>query len=397
MSAASGPRDHQDVGALLGAWALAACSPGEAERVEGHLGDCGPCADEALRLRDAALLLEPQRSLDLDPHLRLRVLEGCLSRRPARQPLPAWAAPFDQETARLDALLNDMAEDEWATPVELRWFEGNTWGSRATTVAGVVGHLLAVDGLLARAAGLPDPPPRAASPAADDQDGPGTEGALPVERTLARWRAAGAGDWPVWREQSRALLRTAAVLGGEPGQRTIPRSALGDEGRFPGEGDAVALSDAFLDRAFACWVHAGDIAEAVEYPYDPPYGPHLRLLVDLAARRLPASIASRRRAGLAISPTRLTRVGAPGRTLHLEVEGSGGGHWFIPVDSPAAGVSGPGERGAAEAVAHVALDDVVFCQLAAGRTTPEEAASGMEGDPALIHDVLSAAAALSRL
>ncbi|MGK5534300.1 MDMPI N domain containing protein, partial [Streptomyces sp. URMC 129] len=143
-------------------------------------------------------------------------------------------------------------------------------------------------------------------------------------------------------------------------------------------------------------VHAGDIAEAVEYPYGPPYGPHLRLLVDLAARRLPGSIAGRRRAGLATSP------GAPGRTLHLEVEGAGGGHWYIPLDSPAPAVSRAASRRAgsgrdADAVAHVALDDVVFCQLAAGRIPPEEAASGGEGDPAVIRDVLFAAADLSHL
>lgn len=36
-------------------------------------------------------------------------------------------------------------------------------------------------------------------------------------------------------------------------------------------GDFVLpLHDAMLDRAFECWVHAEDIAEAVDYPYEPP-------------------------------------------------------------------------------------------------------------------------------
>ncbi|ONK13629.1 hypothetical protein STBA_43990 [Streptomyces sp. MP131-18] len=383
MSAPLDDRDHQDLMSLLGAWALAACTPKEAERVEAHLGECGRCAEEALGLRDAATLLEPQRSLDLDPGLRTAVLADCLARRPARQPLPSWAAPFDAEAARLDALLNDMAEDEWRTPVSLRWFADDQWSWRRTTVAGVVDHLLAGDGPLARAVGLRDP-------AGTDPAG-GPPGHLPDAGDGARGERCPA--WQPWRDRTRSLVRKAGELGGRTGERTLPRAAFGDPGRFPGDGDRVPLSDAYLDRAFACWVHAGDIAEAVEYPYAPPHGPHLRLLVDLNARRLPGSIAGRRRAGLAVSPARLTTAGTPGRTLHLEVEGTGGGHWYIPLDSPVAGVSRTQAR---DAVAHVALDDVVFCQLAAGRTSPEDAASGVEGDPAVIHDVLSAAAALSR-
>ncbi|RBM21905.1 zf-HC2 domain-containing protein [Streptomyces sp. PT12] len=386
MPPSLGPREHQELMALLGAWALSACSREESERVDEHLGGCGPCADEALRLRDAATLLEPPGALDLAPELRVAVLDDCFARRPARQPVPPWAAPYDQEAARLDALLRDMAEEEWRTPVALRWFDGDAWHGTPTTVARVIGQLLSLDGLLAAAVGLPEP-----------VNGP------TAERAAARLRAPDAGDWPLWREQSRSLVRAAAELGGVAGERTVPREALGDAGRFPGgAGAEVALSDAFLDRAFTCWVHAKDIAHAVEYPYDAPFGAHLRLLVDLTARRLPESIAGRRRAGLATSSARLTSVGAPVRTLHLEVEGAGGGHWYIPVDSPAAGVSAveahevPEGPEGDEAVAHVTLEDEEFCQLAAGRITPEEAAVGMEGDPALIHDVLYAAAALSR-
>ncbi|MFD5316045.1 zf-HC2 domain-containing protein [Streptomyces sp. NPDC127098] len=378
-----GTGDHQELMSLLGAWALSACAPEDTERVEAHLNDCGRCAEEALRLRDAALLLQPQGSLDLDPKLRARVLDGCLARRPATQPVPAWAAPLDSEAARLDALLNDITEDEWRTPVELRWFDDHDgWLGRTTTVSGVLDHLLAVDGLLARAVGLPD----VLSDAGDD----------PVARTDARWAGARreADAWRSWREQTQALVRAAAGTGGRTGEHTVPRAGFGDPDRLPGTGPELPLSDAYLDRAFACWVHADDIARAVEYPYDPPLGPQLRQLVDLAARRLPQSIARRRRAGLAVSQARLTTAGTPGRTLHLEVEGLGGGHFYIPLDSPVATVSRTAAR---EAVAHVALDDVVFCQLVAGRITPDEAASGGEGDPLVIRDVLCAAAALSRL
>ncbi|TNM26538.1 hypothetical protein FH715_23775 [Streptomyces sedi] len=388
--------------ALLGAWALVACSVEESVLVEGHLADCAACADEADRLADAAMLLEPPRSLDLAPELRAEVLDGCLARRPARLPVPSWAAPLDAEAARLDALLLDMADDEWLAKVPLRWFEDDGERGHTTTVAGVLDHLRALDGLLARLMGLPDP--LAGLPGLADPDDP-------TARTLAAWattghgsaeatggegngtRANGAASWEPWRSQTRALVWAASRTGGRMGERRVP-GALGDPGRLPAVGGAWSLSDLYLERAFACWTHAGDIAHAVEYPYEPPLPPHLRLLVDLTARRLPGSIAGRRRAGLARSATRLTTAGSPGRTLHLEVEGAGGGDWYIPLDSPVAGVSRTAARGA---VAHVALDDVVFCQLAAGRIAPDEAASGAEGDPDIIHDVLTAAAGMSRL
>lgn len=171
---------HAVLKSLLGAWALAACSPEETAAVEAHLTDCAACADEALRLRDAVGLLHPADSLDLDPLLRSRVLEGCLGRRPARIPVPEWAAPYDAEAAKLDALLRDMGEAEWRAPVRLRWFEGDRPVDRTTTVAGVIGHLMTVDGLVATALGLGDPLGAAAPSGAAD----------PTARTLAYWRTA---------------------------------------------------------------------------------------------------------------------------------------------------------------------------------------------------------------
>ncbi|MFC9845824.1 MDMPI N domain containing protein [Streptomyces sp. NPDC060223] len=366
--------DHRVLKSLLGAWALAACSAQETVAVEEHLGDCGSCADEALRLREAVGLLHPPETLDLDPALRTRVLEGCLGRRPPRIPVPDWAAPYDAETARLDALLQDIGDAEWHAPVRLRWFEGDVPASRRTTVAGVIAHLITVDGLVAVALGLEDPlgaaPPREATPAA---------------RTEAYW---GASHFPhtrsvrgPWREQSHNLVRTVSFAGGGSGRLPVPYGAF-----------ELPLSDSMLDRAFECWVHAGDIADAVDYPYDPPAPRHLHGMIDLAARMLPASLAERRRAGLsAAAPRHLVSAGAPGRSLRLEIEGSGGGEWLIPLDAPGAVASADRE------VAHVALDGVEFCRLAAGHVSPEEAAAGQDGDREAIRDVLFAAASLSRM
>ncbi|MFK4099725.1 MDMPI N domain containing protein [Streptomyces sp. NPDC019531] len=367
--------EHQVLKSMLGAWALAACSGAETAAVEDHLGVCGSCADEALRLREAVGLLQRPESLDLDPGLRTRVLDSCLVRRPPRIPLPEWATAYDAETARLDALLQDFGDAEWHAPVRLRWFDADEATSRRTTVAGVIAHLLSVDGLVAVALGLDDP--MGEVPA----DAP-----TPAGRTEAYWRAS---HFPPtrsvrapWREQSHDLVRTVSFTGGTSGKLTV---AYGDFW--------LPLHDAMLDRAFECWVHAEDIAEAVDYPYEPPSPRHLNGMIDLAARMLPAVLAERRQKGLAspVHGRHLVTAGDPGRSLRLEIEGLGGGEWLIPLDSPGA-VGSPDHE-----VAHVALDGVEFCQLAAGHVSPAEAAAGQLGDREAIKDVLFAAASLSRM
>ncbi|MFF8845863.1 zf-HC2 domain-containing protein [Streptomyces sp. NPDC015127] len=371
-TAPGGPTSHSVLKSLLGAWALSACSAEETAAVEEHLGECAPCADEALRLRDAVGLLHSDRDLDLDPLLRFRVLENCLGRRPARIPVPDWADPYDAETARLDALLRDIGDSEWHAPVRLKWFEGDRQVDRRTTVAGVIGHLMSVDGLVSGALGLEDPLGRTAP-------------IRPAERTEAFWKTAGlpAATRTIrepWRDQSHTLIRTVSFAGRGVAELSVSYGAF-----------ALPLRDSLLDRAFECWIHADDIADAVDYPYAPPSGAHLNRMIDLAARLLPAALAERRRAGLAGPARDLVAAGAPGRSLHLEVEGSGGGNWYIALDSPAA-VGSPDRS-----VAQVALDGVEFCRLVAGHVSPEEAAAGQDGDREAIRDVLFAAASLSRL
>ncbi|WP_367658048.1 MDMPI N domain containing protein [Streptomyces sp. TG1A-8] len=375
---------HDVLKSLLGAWALAACSAAETAAVEDHLGVCGTCAEEALRLREAVGLLHRAESLDLDPGLRTRVLDGCLVRRPPRIPVPAWALPYDAETARLDALLQDFGDAEWHAPVRLRWFDDDAPTSRRTTVAGVIAHLLSVDGLVAAALGLADP---LAHVLAEDGGGSGARGgAGPVGRTEAYWRACRLPPTRSvrgpWREQSHDLVRTVSFTGSSAGGLAVPY------GDFE-----LPLHDAMLERAFECWVHAEDVADAVDYPYGPPAPRHLHGMIDLAARLLPAALAERRRAGRSAPGgiRHLVPAGKPGRSLRLEIEGAAGGVWLIPLDSPAAVASTEFE------VAHVALDGVEFCKLAAGHLPPQEAAAGQGGDREAIRDVLFAAAGLSRL
>ncbi|MGW5676065.1 maleylpyruvate isomerase N-terminal domain-containing protein [Streptomyces sp. NPDC003860] len=365
------PPSHGVLKSLLGAWALAACSAEETAAVDAHLKLCVPCHDEAQRLRGAVELLHTECELDLPPSLRFRVLENCLGRRPPRIPVPDWATPYDAETARLDALLRDIGDAEWDAPLHLLWFDGRESVRRMTTVGGVIGHLMTVDGLVANALGLDAPPGR---------DGP----KQPMERTEKFWRSehlpTGRAAHRLWRDQSHTLIRTVSFAAHGAAEMSV---SYGDF--------SLPLRDALIDRAFECWIHADDIADAVDYPYDPPRGAHLKRMIDLAARLLPATLAARRRAGLAGPVKELVPAGAPGRSVRLEVEGAGGGDWYIALDSPAA--LGSPDR----AVAQVALEGVEFCKLVAGHVPPEEAAVGQDGDREAIRDVLFAAASLSRM
>ncbi|MFD4111932.1 maleylpyruvate isomerase N-terminal domain-containing protein [Streptomyces niveus] len=365
------PPSHSVLKSLLGAWALAACSPEETTHVEDHLTECAPCADEALKLRDAVGLLQADRNLDLPPLLRSRVLENCLDRRAARIPVPVWATPYDAETARLDALLRDIGDAEWHAPLQLKWFEKEERTTRRATVAGVIGHLMTVDGLVASALGLDDPLGASAPQS-------------PTDRTETFWRSAHSPPTRTihepWRDQSHTLIRTVSFAGRGVAELSV------SYGEF-----ALPLRDAMIDRAFECWIHGWDIANAVVYPYPAPSGPHLHAMINLATQLIPSTLAARRRAGLASPAQQLVVPGSPGRSLHLEVEGAGGGDWYIALDSPAA--VGSAER----SVAQVALDDVEFCQLVAGHISPDEAAAGQDGDRDAIRDVLFAAASLSRL
>ncbi|MFJ6135956.1 sigma factor [Kitasatospora sp. NPDC092286] len=377
-----------------GAWALGACPPREAADREQHLRACPECVGEAARLRDAADWLAADEPLDQPGSLRQQVLGWCLSRRPADLPVPAWGTPYTAETAKLDALLRDLGPEEWQEVAELPWHGG----TEHLRPAEVLCHLAAVDGYLALALGLPDPVPGGAPPPPDRRVPPQTL-APPVPRVPAQGGPPFAGitgrtarltaeqaDRPPqsvrarWRRQTRELVRSAA---------------LAPQGNTPVDfGFAVVpLRDAFVDRAFECYVHGEDVARAVAYPYAPPAPQHLRQMVDLAVRMLPPALAGLRasRPGPAAAPAHWPGDdGRPGRRLRLVIDGPAAGEWLIPLDGPD---SGPP---LGEPVASMVLDGLEFCQLAAAHRDPDRLLVGEHGDRAAIREVLRAAPLLSR-
>ncbi|WP_371517486.1 zf-HC2 domain-containing protein [Kitasatospora sp. NBC_01300] len=402
---------HDALRSLLGAWALGACPSHDAAELERHLRTCPECAEEAVRLREAAGWLALDEPLDQPNSLRQQVLDWCLARRPAELPVPAWGMPYTAETAKLDALLRDLGPEEWQEVADLPW-HGGTGRLRP---AEVLCHLAAVDGYLALALGLPDPVPAgpgaAPAPAArrvPRQEPAGRPPALRLpplfpprvppqggpyagiaERT-ARLVADQAGLPPQsvrerWRRQTHDLVRTAA---------------LAPQGNTPVDyGFAVLpLRDAFVDRAFECYVHGEDVARAVAYPYDPPAPQHLRQMVDLAVRMVPRALAELR----AARATRPEPAGAPalppvadqgrgrGRRLRLVIDGPAAGEWLIPLDGPESGPPG------GEPVASMVLDGLELCQLAAAHRDPDRLPVGEHGDRAAIREVLHALPLLSR-
>ncbi|MEU0523822.1 zf-HC2 domain-containing protein [Streptomyces niveus] len=368
---------HARLQRLLGAWALSACSSDEAAEVDAHLTECGDCSREAGQLRSAIGLLHPHMDLDLPPTLRAEVIGACLGARSPQVAVPDYAQPYDAEAARLDALLTDLDDSEWAAQVKLEWFDGGDSTSRETSVAGVLGHLLAVDGTVSASLGLPDPLK------------PGTTSSTdPKDRTEALWEQSEpfAESGPdalrdTWRDHAYELIRTCAFSGKGIADIAVPY----------GEGVVLPLRLALLDRAFETWIHATDIADAVDYPYPPPVPAHLRTLVGVAVQMLPSILAARRQAGLASPPLPTLDPALAPRSLRLTIEGESGGDWYLPVDDPTS-TAGPDN-----CVGQVVLDEVEFCRLSAGRLRPQDVAAGQEGDRVALNELLYAMASMSRL
>ncbi|WP_079063075.1 maleylpyruvate isomerase family mycothiol-dependent enzyme [Streptacidiphilus griseoplanus] len=356
------PAEHEAVRGLLGAWALDACPADESALLERHLADCGPCAAEAARLRDAAGWLSADEPLDPAPELRSQVLESCLVRRAPLLRVPDWAAPYSAETAKLDALLRDLGPSEWLERAEAPWHGGTEYWRPAEVLC----HLTAVDGFVGTAYGLADP-------VGGLPDVPaGTPWAAVTARTAWLIDAHG-GRAPeavraLWREQTRALVHTVSLAGPAGGEVPV------DYGDF-----RIPAQDALVDRAFECWIHADDVARAVDYPYEPPSAPHLRQMIDLAARTLPAVLGGRPGAG----------GEGPPRVLRLVIEGPAAGEWLIPLDAPEL----PGDP---DPVASLVVDGLEFCCLAAAHRDPDRMPVGQDGDAAAVRELLRAAPLLSR-
>ncbi len=381
------PPDHDGLRGLLGAWALNACPALETAWVELHLAECPSCSDEATKLRDAAGWLSADEPLDPAPDLRTQVLARALAVRPAEIEVPDYSSAFVAETARLDALLRDLGESDWIERAELPWHGGvESWRP-----AEVLCHLTAVDGVVSRALGLPDPVPPVPVFAVDPPSGSGIDLMQRTHRMIEAQRRRGPDTVrSVWREQTRALVETASLAEITKGPRA--GDLMVDYGTF-----RLPLRDAFVDRAFECWIHADDVSEAIGWSYGPPRGVHIRMMIDLATRLLPHALDALRAAGQAsLTSWHDPSYGDPRgvRAVKLIIEGRGESEWMVPLEPLPPG-SGPLPADI-EPVATLAIDGVEFCFLCAAHRDADRTPCGITGDRAAARDLLHAARLLSR-
>lgn len=260
---------------------------------------------------------------------------------PSTTEVPAAAGPYAAQVAELDTLLAGLSGEQWQTPVVNDW-----------DVAGVLGHLVAVDAIAADAVGLPTPP----------RLGVGDDVA---ERT--RWvQRAHEGQsrdalYRAWRGQAIALLRLAAARADRL-DASIPYLGL-----------PLATADVLADRAAETWVHGQDIRVALELPPLAPQPGHLSMLAGVGARVLAATWAP----------------GATGGVL-LHLTGAGACDWLIDPAGEGAPATGP-------VGAEVSLDCLEFCYLLGGRRSVSDVNYTISGDPALALAALTAATRLARL
>ena len=238
------------------------------------------------------------------------------------------------------------------------------------TVAEVIAHLTAVDGLVAVALGLTDPLDTADGRAGAAGSAGPHRGVLAALRRARRPRRLR----DVWRDQSHDLVRTVSFAG-----QPVPAGGPCDYGDVRrcrcGTRSWTAPSSAGSTRS--------DIADAVDYPYAPPAPRHLNRMIDLAARMLPDALAGRRQGGLGRTAAGRWPRARRAVRCYLEIEGAGGGEWYIPLDSPGAAGSPGAQRWRTSR--WTAWSSASWRPATGSRT---DLAAGQEGDRDAIHDVL---------
>ncbi|HMG39855.1 MAG TPA: maleylpyruvate isomerase family mycothiol-dependent enzyme [Acidimicrobiales bacterium] len=277
------------------------------------------------------------------PQLRGRVLEAALASRPAGR--PAHTVPLSPVEAyrrtigELDELLGRLDATAWAAVVDRYGW----------TVQGLVGHLLAVERLLAARLGRGDEPDRA------DAD----HITMSLEVVAAQQERDPAATLHEWRATTRVVLDTLAAA---PPDLGAPVSFHGVDFRW---------GSLLVARSLEVWTHADDVRAAAGEPLQAPDSGRLALMTDLCVRTL---------------PLRLATLGPHAGTARIVLTGSGGGAWSQPL----ALAGSPGEPDV-----RLVADAVAFCRLSTGRLDAADLDVTVTGDPALAADILATAAAFA--
>jgi uncharacterized protein (TIGR03083 family) len=318
---------------LVGAYALDACEPEEADAVERYAAANRAAAIEVERLREAAAGLGAAGALAPPPGLRDRVLAQTA---PRVEPASAVAA-LRAETERFDAFLSTLGRADLGVTTH-----------NGLDAQELVGHIEAVD--------------RAFVAAADDPSvayiGPNeiasiTEAALPRVH-----RESFAQTHERFRETRKKLVAVGVRV---PAGRRVA---------------GYSRDDTLLIRAFETWTHHDDLRRALGRTEQVPAPTVLRAMAELAMSSLPLAASAR-------------GVAAPGRSVRIRLVGPGGGDWTVPC--------APGEAPATAPDAVITASVLDWCRRVGDRIAPDELQYSVDGDAQLAADLLGAASAFAAI
>lgn len=285
------------------------------------------------------------------PPLRRRVLEAAMAQRPAGRPRHSVELSaiegYRRTVDELAALLTGLPQQRWAATVE----------QYGWTVQGLVGHVLAVERLLAARLGLTgadgvDPPVDSADHVAMSLGVVEAQADRTPADTLADWRAVS--------EQ------VVTALGATPPD-LASRVAI--------HGLDLTWGSLLVIRSLELWTHTDDIRRAVGVPLQAPDAARLTLMTDLAVRTL---------------PLRLATTGTFRGTARIVLTGPGGGAW-----SQSLAMSGDDAEAGGDPDVRLVADAVAFCRLSAGRLDADELGATITGDEHLAAAILATAAAFA--
>jgi uncharacterized protein (TIGR03083 family) len=334
--------DSRELDELLGAYALDACEPAEAEAVEAYLARSAEAAAEVVRLRDAAAWVGATEALTPPPPLRGSVLAAARARRGAGQAADPVLELYLEETARFDGLVDGLADDA----LEVTTYNG-------LSVRDLVIHMAAQESMLAAAVGTP-------VEGVDDIDDTDIEGRTAA--FVARYR-----DRPV--DDARAVWARAVAA-----VRRWASATTGSEAVVPCFGLDMPREALLINRAFETWIHGDDVRRALGRSLRPPAPGHLNIMAGFSMRTMPTAL-------------RIMGRARPGRSARVVLTGDGGGDWLVPL--------GGGEATTPDVV--LTTDVVDWCLLVAERIGPSELEHTIEGDAELAADLLAAAPAFATL
>jgi len=318
---------------LVGAYAVDACEPDEADAMERYLATHPAAAREVERLRDVASSLATIGTSRPPVSLLDRLLDTA-----AERVAPADAGEaLRKESDRFDRFLSTIEPAHLAVRTE-----------NGLTVHELVQHVEAVDRAFVEAA-------RRGSPAfiGADEAASITAAELPEH----------AGE---------SFAQTITRLRGTRRELVGLRDEIPPEQRVAG----YRRDDALVIRAFETWTHDDDIRRALGHDLAVPDAAVMRTMAELAMATLPLAMAAR---GLE----------HPGVTARVVLTGPGGGEWTVPcavVDDPSA---------RPDVVVRASVVD--WCRRFADRIDPAAVLGHVEGDEAVARDMVDAAAAFAGL